>query len=80
MWPTFASQAHLWAERSTMGSPFCWSWEMASRQVSRQAAPSARQPLFSAPISFMPAQSLTSHHFSSHSTCKGTAGHDASVS
>ena len=42
---------------------------MASRHVSRQAAPSARQPLFSAPISFMPAQSLTSHHRSSHSTC-----------
>ena len=21
--PTLASQAHLWAERSTMGSPFC---------------------------------------------------------
>ena len=58
------------AERSTMGSPFCWSYEMASRQVSLQAAPSARQPLFSAPISFMPAQSLTSHHFSSHSTCR----------
>ena len=59
-----------------MGSPFCWSWEMASRQVSRQAAPSARQPLFSAPISFMPAQSLTSHHFSSHSTCNGRGARD----
>ena len=67
---TCASWAHLWALRSTIGSPEAESKPMASRQVSRQAAPSALQPLFSAPISFMPTQSLASHHFSSHSTCR----------
>jgi len=52
-----------------MGSPLPASNAIASRQVSRHAAPSARQPAFSAPISRMPAQSLASHQRSSHSTC-----------
>ena len=67
--PTLASWAHLWAVLSTVGSPVKGSKVMASRQVSLQADPSALQPVFSAPISFMPAQSLASHQYSSHSTC-----------
>ena len=67
--PTFESCAHLCADRSTVGSELTASKAIASRQVSRQADPSAPQPLFSAPISRMPAQSEASHHVSSHSTC-----------
>lgn len=67
--PTFASCAHLWAARSTIGWPLAASKAMASRHVSRHALPSAPTPAFSAPISRMPAQSDASHHRSSHSTC-----------
>ena len=70
---TLALWAHLWADRSTRGSPVAASYAMASRQVSRQAEPSTPHPDFSAPISRMPPQSLASHHRSSHSTYRGMA-------
>mmetsp|Transcript_25031 Transcript_25031/g.63011 ORF Transcript_25031/g.63011 Transcript_25031/m.63011 type:complete len:463 (-) Transcript_25031:139-1527(-) len=58
---------HLEARRSMRGSPVS-RCERCSDQNSRQALPSAAQPVFSAASSRMPVQSLASHQVSSHST------------
>ncbi len=42
------------------------AWGCQAGMCGSRASPCALQPHFSAPISFMPRQSLTSHHFSYH--------------
>ena len=54
------------AEQAQQVHPVRWTQCNQTTTAGAAGAPRALQPHFSAPISFMPFQSLTSHHFSYH--------------